>query len=519
MEAYKPFSSRKPLRRNTIEIGRKAVRVSKASRRLDRLLFKQYVILAKIRKLAEKRRARMERQSNRQHITTVRAAKRRPRLRVRSRDSWGPIYYPQLRNYQRNAAGQVIRVTLGSQYTGYAGEKKSIQDYSPVAFLSPPMNPATIKCTRRSFFKASLWCNPPEYNYSATLQPMGEWPLDGLSGIPSELNLDATLGFDTAEANKALLKCYAKANSADIRMNEYVFEWKQTLGLLKNPLKTLLQLRKRLDFWTSRDAWIWLPSRSLRRFGDGVLVSKLPTGGVLMSMRTRKVLGVDEVADDTLAAAANRWLQYRYGIMPLALDITTIVSWFQGDLERPWKRSESARHYVKKGKVALTCPSHTQHWQRWFDVRRDSGEYYSAKVFYRVKYEPPLSYKLGLHPSQLVQALYNAIPYSFVADWVVNLDDWLQATRNPPWIEYGPNVVTKKVWETIQARLSHVKSAFTPWVPVIVGGEPFAQQRKFAIRRELKLPKPTLPVWSGSWHTVKNAVTALALIYNPLFRR
>ena len=519
MDTYKPFSSRKPLRQNTIEIGRKAVRVSKSSRRLSRLLFKQYVILTKIKKLAEKRRARMQSQLIRQHITTVRAAKRRPRLRVRSRDSWGAVYYPQFISYQRNAARQVTKTTLGTSYAGYIGEKKSIQDYSPVAFLNPPMNPTTIKCTRRSFFKASLFCDPPEYYYSAGLQPMGEWPIDGLSCIPSELNLDAAVGFDLAEANKALLKCYAKVNSADIRMNEYVFEWKQTLSLLKDPLKTLLKLRKRLDFWTSRDAWIWLPNRSLRRFGKGVLVSKQPTGGVLMSMRTRKVLKVDEVADNVLTAAVNRWLQYRYGIMPLALDITTIVSWFQGNLERPWKRSESARHNVKRSAISMTSALHTQQWQRWFNVSRTSGEHYSAKVFYRVKYEPPLSYKLGIHPSQFVQALYNAIPYSFVADWVVNLDDWLSATRNPPWIEYGPNVVTKKVWETIQSRLSSVKSAWAPWAPVVVTGDPFAQQRKYAIRRELNLPKPTLPVWSGSWHSVKNAVTALALIYKPLFRR
>lgn len=247
-----------------------------------------------------------------------------------------------------------------------------------------------------------------------------------------------------------------------------------------------------------------------------------PTGGVLMSMRTKRTLSPTEVSDQMLTAAANRWLQYRYGIAPAVLDITTAISWYQGNLEKPWKRNDSARHTVSKSEKHTDYVTNTQTFSRTFHVSEKKGETYSAKMWYNIKYEPPLYYKLGVHPSQWLNVLWNALPYSFVADWFVNLDDWLTASRNPPWIEFGPNVVTYKVYQKIVARCIKVEPRYYPgptYKLEVLPGLPTAVAVRESIRRELDLPRPT-DLWADNrWTSLKNILTGLALIYEPLIKK
>lgn len=288
-------------------------------------------------------------------------------------------------------------------------------------------------------------------------------------------------------------------------------------------MRTTLRLFKLLDRWTKRDAWIYIPQRTYRRCGKGLLVSKQPTGGVLMSMRTRRTLDPFEVSDQMFSAAANRWLQYRYGIAPAVADLATAMEWHTRNCvsQRSWNRSETARQTVQKSSLDMEYVVTRQDFQMTYQVRRTRGETYTAKLWYRVKFEPSSWFKMGLHYTQWPMVLWNALPFSFVADWVVDVNQWLVAMQKPPWVEVGPNVVTKKEYTKVVARCKKVVPIWcgTDYKLEVTPGLPIATKIREAIRRELDLPVATYPVLSKKWQSFKNLATACALIYQPLNKR
>lgn len=506
------------LGRHPFLVEQNMVRLSKSSRRMAKLLKRQIRTLARIKKLEERNRHKKQNMEIRAQVKTLKAQKRKERLvspRVRERNEMGWLYFPRTSFTYSNG-----KTSLGTQYTGLWGTKKWIVDYSPTLRLAPPRNRTSIKSVRINSTSASIQVRPVQRTYPTMDVPSCKWGLDGLYAYPMSMDISTAVDFDETEANKALQKAFAKVNSADIQMNEYLFEWKQVLRLLKDPMRTALSLSRRLKRWVDKDAWVYIPGRTYRKFGKGVLVSKLPTGGVLMSMRTKRVLDPLGVSDQFLQAAANRWLQYRYGIAPLVNDITIAMSWYERNFiaQRRWKRTASARHHITRTKQRTEYTVKRQDFHALYEVTKLTGKHYSAKVWFNIKYDPPLSFKLGIHPSQWLVAFWNALPYSFVADWVVNIDDWLTASLNPPWIELGPNVVTVKDYEKVVARCKKVTPNYGLYgaMPTEVKpGLPIAIKIREAMRREIDLPKVTEPVLSNRWQTIKNAATALALVYKP----
>lgn len=338
----------------------------------------------------------------------------------------------------------------------------------------------------------------------------------GLLKFPLGLDLSKSLTMDQAEVNKALIKVQAKIYAADIQMNEYLFEWRQVFKLLVNPYRTLLRMHTLLERWTRRNAWIWIPDRSLRRFGKGTLVSKTPLGGMLMSMRTKEFVSPVGVSKRIYTEACNRWLQYRYGIVPLAMDITTVMGdWASPKLRFP-RKSESARNWVYRTVQTADYTYKVTPAIFKFKVTQQTGLYYSVKQWYDMLEEPPMSYKLGVHPSQWVKAIWNGLPWSFVADWVVNIDDYLAATTDVPWIKLGANVCTMKQFESVRSRCVGISYYASPSYPFVMDGDAIASAYAEKMYRNIDFPRAYEPVMSKAWQTVKNAITALTLLPKPV---
>lgn len=55
---------------------------------------------------------------------------------------------------------------------------------------------------------------------------------------------------------------------------------------------------------------------------------------------------------------------------------------------------------------------------------------------------------LGLSPTQLLSVGWEMIPFSFVADWVVDVGSWLRAWEPKPWILYLGSCVSVKTETT-----------------------------------------------------------------------
>lgn len=489
-----------------------SIQISKLTRRILRQAGQQQRILARINKLRRNRQNRLANQDLRASVNRIkasnRAARRKPHMRVRSRDEESYLALPQI-SWQMNN-GPVYKHPPSGWFV-WTGIKRAMTDYTPIVRLDPPRNVmwANRRSRNSSVASAKYEGKSPQLLVSV---PKCKFGALGLYKYPLGLDLTKNLSLDLAYVNKALIKVQAKIYSADIQTNEYLFEWKRVFRLLVDPYRTVLRTHRLLERWTRRNAWIWIPNRTLRRCGKGELVSKTPLGGMLMSMRTRKFIDPVGVSNKIFNEACNRWLQYRYGIMPLALDITKVMGdWVHPKLSIP-RRSESARIWVSRTKESSDYIYTTSPCNFKFRVTKETGTFYSVKQWYKILEEPPMSYKLGVHPSQWINALWNGLPWSFVADWVVNIDDYLKATTDVPWIELGPNVCTLKQFERVRSRCSSITYTNYPYPPLTVDGAAIASAFAEKVARGIDYPRAYQPVMSNAWQTVKNAATALALL-------
>lgn len=147
-----------------------------------------------------------------------------------------------------------------------------------------------------------------------------------------------------------------------------------------------------------------------------------------------------------------------------------------------------------------------------------SGEFYSAIQPYSIVGEIPSLHRIGLHPSQWLNVLWNATPYSFVGDWFVNVDEYLTYLQTPSWIKLLGNQVTHKVYRKITVRL--VKATMTSYGTVCtIRGDSVGTLVTESMRRELDLEWPSTAPFSYAWKSLKNELTGLALILQPLVNK
>lgn len=503
------------LRQNVAKTVRGDVQFTRATRRMLKLAYRQKRLLDEINRILRRQLQRAENTRVRQSVRKQRAGNRlksrSPHLRVRSRDNFGRQNMPKFVYATKIRPGTpVYYPTQG--WADMLGDTGHMVDYTPVARLHPPRNPMTAGRSRKNSTSASA-CLENQGTYAYIRIPKCKFASYGLRAYNMLLDTKSDITLEDRKAGEILAQLYKEVYSADIQLNEYLVEWKQVFRLMKDPYKTVLGFSRTLKRWTNRDAWIWIPERSYRRMNDGsLLVSEVPTGGILMSMRTRRTLGLHEVSNTVFQAACNRWLQYRYGIAPLAKDITAVMGdWVTPKLKLPMK-SVSARTNVSRVVLERDYSYTVSPVVFNYRVKYESGEFYSGKQWYSLKKEPPMSYRLGVHPSQWINAIWNGLPYSFVADWVVNVSDWLTATTEVPWIQPIGNYVTRKKYECITAHLTGIHTTSSTEDRLTVSNKPVATFSNEVVCRKVDLPYTGKIYASKAWHSVKNAITYLTLL-------
>ena len=430
-----------------------------------------------------------------------------PRLRVRSDDdTWG-YEYTKPPVYITYNANSTKTYSSGAAITVRTGTKKTIIDYKPIVHLGPPrLNPVQIKSVRTNSSPV-VWNTVGRVGRQAV---RWDGPLVG-SFIPLARQYAAStdtierVAFSTSVAEEVLQKAMAKLNDPSIAANEYLFEYMQVARLLKDPFRTSVSLAKILRRWTKSDAWIYSPR------------GQYTSGAVILSFRTRRELSLKKASKALIEEASRRWLQYRYGIVPLYSDISTIVGqMIDGELPS----INQLRMFKQKARIFVTRASGTnnlslrigpysvtamEHW-----VERD---FYTANIFFQKRGLPSPLWRYGIHPRQWLTALWNGTPFSFVGDWFINVDQWLKAITVNPYVSIRGNCVTRKIslWSDFTERTVHV-AAYGPEaipLPHILGT---SMLRSDAIRREINLPYSRDIFFSVNWSSLKNILTGLALI-------
>lgn len=392
-------------------------------------------------------------------------------------------------------------------------------DYHPHLYISPPFRWNALQAQRSWLTSTScsleLTYLAPGKDIRLTF-PKGKWCGRGLSGIPNEGGvIGSPISFDDDIAREAVQRAVAKIKDSDLNFGEYTVEALQVFRLLVDPLRTVMRYHRLLERWTRRNNWIWIPRASYRRFHSGNSGYAVPVGDVLMSMRTKEELTVDSLdrgSQAMLHAAANRWLQYRYGIMPLISDLTCIIG---GLAEREF----GPGWQVKGARIWVSHPQkvRTEYTQRisvaditWNCVYQH-GLHYTAKQFYKLDRMPPLSYQLGVHPSQWLRVLWNATPWSFVADWWLNVDRALLAATEMPGLKLGPNHVTAKQFDVGTATIKRAVYTGSPYPPIRVTNNPVARKGMEKVNRHLNITNANGVLYSNAWRKLKNKLTLGAL--------
>lgn len=224
------------------------------------------------------------------------------------------------------------------------------------------------------------------------------------AGVPLNPSPDE---ISTGSENLMLVKAYAKLHESTIMGGEALATLGQTVAMLRSPFKSATQL--------------------------------------LGKMAKYRALRLGKTATSAAKATADTWLEHRYGWKPLIMDANAIIR--QAQIDRA--KVQKLRLIIRAGTKGESSTS--QSWSPTTAGNRSGSETIATKLSCNagVLFDlidqsagQRLLGTLGLRPRDIIPTVWELIPYSFVADWFVNIGDWLQAITPVPGITVRGHWVT-----------------------------------------------------------------------------
>lgn len=227
----------------------------------------------------------------------------------------------------------------------------------------------------------------------------GPWALNQLNGNPlggTQLSqMSALSQSDITAANSAAATAAwaaTSAHSADVLQD--VAEIRQTLNLLRNPLQ------------------------NGHRFIDMVL-----------KKRKTSVFGS---AADAYSYASSMWLQYRYGVRPLVSSINGILKELTND-QRPYRNTARGKFTLYASNTVTGVLTYNASTNNHLTTIEDSYEVSCGIIMDEVV---SMAQALGVDASGMLSLPWELVPFSFVADWFVNVGTFLKAVA--PFVSKRP---------------------------------------------------------------------------------
>lgn len=246
----------------------------------------------------------------------------------------------------------------------------------------------------------------PGLNYT------GHVTIDGDIGADVAGSAGITFSQDTTRLSAiALTKAYSAMNSCQIMSGEILSDFGKTLSMLRRPFSGAIDLLGKMRSYRT-----WLKKRK---------------------------------SYNEIKAISQTWLEYRYGWKPLVMDGIEAIN-----LTEKVKRRHESGFQVARGGA-----SNARSASRSVNTNIYSGTYTAVgtataneelAVSAGVLFSPlsttmseAMSQALGLNARSIPSTVWEIIPFSFVADWFVNVGPWLEA------VVPRPDVRVRSSWVTI----------------------------------------------------------------------
>lgn len=278
---------------------------------------------------------------------------------------------------------------------------------------------------------------------------------------------------------QAVTEAYSKVNLPDVDALVTLAEMRETLSFLASPFKKATQLTERYRSYLA--AYRRAEEGFLRRLAlyEKRLASRKGVSYPKPVFNAPKFrVGRFEASD-----VSSAWLAYRYGIMPLIYEIQDYLEAYNNAAEKP-QRSTA------RGKAVSSWSTHTENAYHWlYGLREDVTTNTDFKITVRagVLFAPKVttgtvgsqSDKYGLALHRVPIAVWEVVTLSMVADWFLNVGDYLNAMT----ATCRADILT--AWYTLRLDVSHKASVKVGAADAYeqVGGDPlFTRQVTHTVR-------------------------------------
>lgn len=328
-------------------------------------------------------------------------------------------------------------------WTAYVGQKSVMRDFNNGASFTRGfvMSPCHLERWKREATENPVVeCTALNSNGSIARRTFsGDFAGYVAYGFQSPLEVDMGNA-----ASLALVEAYAKMNTSPTLAGEQIATLKETIGMIRSPFASATKLAKK--------AWKLLAKRKkeVRRayIRDKRRLVKIKAKPGEHARLARAY------AEDLARAAADVRLEFRYGMLPLMLDAEAHAAFITQKLRNQSEHGQmmvarSKRYKGQKddsysGPVGIGLD---MVYEPTSTVTRSTTVEVSAGVAYRVTAGTnidQLQRHLGLNVRDVPITALALVPLSFVADWALNMEEWLQAILPVPGIQPLGNWVTTK---------------------------------------------------------------------------
>lgn len=309
------------------------------------------------------------------------------------------------------------------------------------------------------------------------------------------------LVWDPVRADRALAKAYAKFAVSEDDLSVGIAEIEKTLS---TAVDLVMRLSKGANSVLS---WFWSSAIMARERGlTGVLS--------YFSSRSGRKVSVKRVSKSTLDKAANRWLEFRFAIVPTMVDWDTFIGTFQTVIDN-FQRIRCARANISETASVVVKEATATYglFQLKYRYKVVTRRKTTAGVYYKYQYNPTLQDRWGFRLNRLPAMFWERVPFSFVVDWFFGINLLLDAISPDPSRIYLGNFVTQKLEHEVTQFV--VEVLYINRYPNKVIGSPdqrFRFNRREVIRKVNQV-LPDFPVEVSRWINTIHIADTLSLLW------